>query len=436
MGVEPIFGVIVYPQAFCFLFHTFTLWLAVCAGLHIAAICLFLRRRVYIAACRSQAYTGLIYTPAVLLCKKLYSGETSARTMEKFSHIIAERRPIAFMSGNVVVDALTVLATVIALEHGSVLSVGAGLVTGGVFGSLVYAVALSPRHMSSGHICTRKFVSTHLLTRNGLLIFLSRFDWPVFAVAVVLAGSLIPAAVLGVSTILYALFTYRLTRPSGASSHQYHHVGLKDVALMAVALVGMTLVVYSQDSGWAPSGTVSTLAGIGAACAAALCSAFSAGRFPAGHGIHTDLFPKNRVSHWRDECAGTMLAMGLGSVPTALVMLLIAAVSGNLFGYGALSAVGLGFVIGTVGPTTGVFLGSATNLNTQNLNLNAILYFGPLCSILVLIAAGRSEPVTLWLAVAGGAVIALANLKLAQPKSCHTTDSKSAHPHGVLDSTH
>lgn len=330
------------------------------------------------------------------------------------------------MCGNVVADAVTVLTLVIALEHSSVISVGAGLASGGVVGSVAWAFALWPKIMSDRRLRTVDFVRRHFMNRYGLMIFLSRFDWPIFAAAVMLAGSLTSATVLGLSTMLYVLFVDRLTRAPGTSQQDYHHVRHKDILMMLVALGGMTMVLLSQDAGWAPNGAALTLAGIGVAVMTAFSSAASAARFPSGHRIYNDIRLSGDGRRWRDECAATLLAMGIGSVPTALVMLSVAAVTGNLVSISGWAGLGSGFLVGALLPTTGVMLGSATNLTTRNLGINAIAYFVPLASILVLIAAGKSNPVTLWLAVAGGLVIAFANIGLAGRKQ--TADTVLAEP--------
>ena len=117
--------------------------------------------------------------------------------------------------------------------------------------------------------------------RDGLLLALSRFDWPVFAVAVMLAGSFPAGALIGLMPMLYVLVCNRLLR-SASDAMTYRTFTGHDVVLMLAATAGVGAVIVSQGGAWAPNGGALTICGMVGAVASAGLAACSAGRLTVG----------------------------------------------------------------------------------------------------------------------------------------------------------
>ena len=203
--------------------------------------------------------------------------------MQQAEHGKPTASAVGWMCGNVVVDAVSAVAVAVAVQAYGSLSVGTGLLVGVAVGCVVLGLPLVSGLRAAAAAWPSGFVRRLLLNRDGLLLFVSRFDWALFGVAVVLAGALTSAAVLGLNTVLFVLFMDRLTRSPESASQEFHPIRGRDVWLMFAALGGMAMVVCSQQGGWAPTGIAATAVGMVVAAGAAAVSALSAARFPIGY---------------------------------------------------------------------------------------------------------------------------------------------------------
>ena len=303
-------------------------------------------------------------------------------------------------------DALFPLAVAIGLTLNSPLVFSAGMIIGFGLTSIVY-LALSHQSLFETVWQMPAVLGRHLRQPLFALMLGGRLNRPLFIVAAALSGVTLPTLVSGLVPIAYMLVLQR-----SLGSGRYRPLGWRVLPPLALAFVGVSLVVISQPTGDVAGGWWLLVIGLVISLAAVIAAALTS--LDLVWGVRYARKVRPAVTS-QDEIAASLI----GTVLTAAIVVPCLLIAGLLFqpeGF-FLRALVSGVIIGVIIRAPFVILLRIANFKTTNVTINAIIFLAPLLSLGLLVFFGYAADVSPWVAAAGGLAIVVANVLLAIQRS-------------------
>ena len=304
----------------------------------------------------------------------------------------------------VVVESSSTL--VVGLAEGSPIELGIGVLLGSGIGAGLFALLIAPRQLWHWF---RPWLQTpgQIFNRPFWLMLLSRFDWPLLALAAHLIGITQMALIWGLKPVMFIVCLRRLVY-SNTGGRRYPALIRSTWLWLVLAGAGVGLVVISRP---AQAGVASSWLEVGAGVIAALASVSLAGlsgiRLEWARGLLPATTPTKRT---RLELPLIIAGLALAGLPAGLILSLVYRLGGN---WPAWTNLQPGLVIGLI-IATGWSLATVAWLRTRRLEVGGLFYLTPPLSVVLLLLAGRLGQIDPWLFGLGGLLIIGSSLALVR----------------------
>ena len=306
--------------------------------------------------------------------------------------------------GVVTVDSLAAVA--IAIGQRPPLELGIGLLFGGAVGGFLLILVTKPRVFLWW---ARPAQLKQTFNRPFRIMMLSRFDWPLFALAADLIGTTATAIIWGIKPTLTIVFLRQFVHEKDGQ-RRYQPLTKQAWLWLALAFGGLVLVVLGRPGQSGPTGSwLLTIVGAITALASVTCAGLATIRFEWGR-LLADQFPA-RPTQQRPEIQLVILGISLAMAAVGVSLVGIYRLSGH---WPAWDNFWPGALIGLLLTTSGFGLATVAWLRTRRLEVGGLFYLTPILTVALLALIGRLGDINPVLVLSGGGLIIGASLALVR----------------------